>query len=116
MIKLKWTNIDGVVEVLNSFMDVLWYNGYMDSIQNIYDTVKDAIENDRQKDMFYVLSSHKCNLSEDPDAPDRIFFSTLVMLFGDYGMSPRTGWIEEKYWIEVRDITREWLKETKGDE
>ena len=113
MFELTWTNVDGVVDTLNSFMDVLRYNGYESSIERIYDTVKQAIEENKQTDMFYVVSAYKCNLSQDPDAPDRIFFSTLVMMFGEYGTSPRTGWIEPKYWPEVRDITGEWLKQWK---
>ena len=50
----------------------------------------------------------------DADHPIRILWSVLVVMYGDYGTSPRYGWLE----AEHRDILIEIIKklDDEGDE
>ena len=73
--------------MLEALLRVLWYNGYDDKIMRIYNYLK---ENEDKSQVSYPDW-----LSDDADAPDRILWSVLVMLDGDYGTSPRYGWIDK---------------------
>jgi len=73
---------------IDSLLWVLWYNGHEQQIKDIYEYIKQA----------EVTASYPHDLgilSDDADSPDRILWSTLVMEFGDYGTSPRFGWINK---------------------
>lgn len=73
---------------INSLLWVLAYNGYEQQIKDIYEYLKHET----------VTASYPHDLgilSDDPDSPDRILWSTLVMEFGDYGTSPRFGWVKK---------------------
>ena len=73
---------------INSLLWVLWYNGYEQQIKDLYEYLKQAEVTARYPHDLGILS-------DDADSPDRILWSTLVMEFGDYGTSPRYGWINK---------------------
>lgn len=72
--------------MIDALLWVLWYNGHDDKIMRIYNYLKETADKSQV--------SYPDWLSDDADAPDRILWSVLVMLDGDYGTSPRYGWIE----------------------
>lgn len=72
--------------MIDALLWVLSYNGYDEKIMQIYKYLK---ENADKSQVPYPDW-----LSDDADAPDRILWSVLVMLDGDYGTSPRYGWID----------------------
>lgn len=71
-----------------SLLWVLWYNGYKEQIKAIYEYIK-------SQDVSAPYPHDLGILSEDCNKPDRILWSTLVVEFGDYGTSPRFGWIDK---------------------
>lgn len=73
--------------MIDALLWVLWYNGYEEKIMRIYNYLKETADKPQV--------SYPDWLSDDADAPDRILWSVLVMLDGDYGTSPRYGWIEK---------------------
>lgn len=78
-------------EFLKAFITVGYYNGYEDKIIEIYDYIK-GIKCDNRTSIAFPSNI----LSYDSDMYDRVLWSTLVIMFGDYGISPRTAWIEKK--------------------
>lgn len=96
--------------MLDSLLDVLWYIGYGDRIKAIYYYIRDC------KDEYHIpFPDHeKSVLSEDCYRPDRILWSVLVMEYGDYGTSPRYGWIEIEYKEMILEIFKKWIDEKDG--
>ena len=74
--------------MIKSLLWVLWYNGYKEEIRALYEYIKN---NDG-----IIIQYPDRLLSDDCNKPDRILWSVLVMEYGDYGTSPRYGWIENK--------------------
>ena len=73
---------------INSLLWVLWYNGYEQQIKDIYEYIK-------QEEVTASYPHDLGILSDDADSPDRILWSVLVMEYGNYGTSPRFGWINK---------------------
>lgn len=85
---------------LDGFLTVLWYNGHEDEIKRIFEYV------DKYEEFQIPYPDF---LSEDCDSPERLLWSFLVYMFGDYGTSPRFGWLyKEGTWIEA---IKEWIEE-----
>lgn len=88
-----------------SFFDVLWYNGYEDEVGKLLKYMK----NSKPLDEYATLPIPDYLRDEDCDFPPRLLWSCLVIMFGDYGTSPRYGWIdrldEAIAWIENHGIT-----------
>lgn len=93
-------------EALEALLDVLKYNGFELDITEVINYI-DTNENDEIIPFPHFLDVY------DHDNPIRIFWSVLVMLYGDYGTSPRFGWIEVankqkclnelKSWVELHE-------------
>lgn len=91
---------------LEALLDVLNYNGYA---QNIIDIANYIDSCDDSSIVRYPIFFNEYNC----DKPIRILWSVLVVMFGDFGASPRYGWIENenkkkclnelKSWIELHD-------------
>lgn len=94
--------------MLESLLWVLSYNGYDESIKKIYEYICSF---DDEIPLIPYPSDEKI-LSENPDAPDRILWSVLVMEYGDYGTSPRYGWIDKPR--KPKEEIEKWLCEMKG--
>lgn len=71
-----------------SLIWVLSYNGYDQQVKDIYEYLK-------QETVVAFFPHDLGILSNNVDSPDRILWSTLVVEFGDYGTSPRFGWISK---------------------
>jgi len=91
--------------MLNSLLTVLWYNGYEDCIKAIYYYIRDC-----KNESYIPFPNHEKNiLSYDFDKPDRILWSVLVMKYGDYGTSPRCGWIDVENKDTILEQFKEWM-------
>lgn len=77
------------------------YNGYKRIIKELYNYIA-----------YCETTSSTCNfpdfLSDNPDNYDRIIWSIIVLKYGDYGTSPRFGWIESVHEAKI------YLKELLG--
>ena len=91
--------------MLDALLDVLEYNGYADYIKAIYYYIRDY------KGDYLIQFPEKNFLSDDVDKPDRILWSVLVIMYGDYGTSPRFGWIMVENRETILDILKKWLDE-----
>lgn len=92
---------------LEALLDVLYYNGYIEDIAEIVQYIY------TNEDPDHISFPHYLEEYYDSD-PARILWSVLVVMFGDYGTSPRYGWIETenkkkclnelKSWLEVHNL------------
>lgn len=92
---------------LEALLDVLYYNGYEEDIIEIIHYI------DANEDPDHISFPHYLE-QYDSDNPARILWSVLVVMFGDFGTSPRYGWIETeskkkclnelKSWLEVHNM------------
>lgn len=83
-------------ETLQALLDVGWYNGYEENIKQIITYIKNCSKKSTHNILFPEF------LREiDCDDYIRVFWSVLVVLYGDYGTSPRFGWLDSE---EVSDI------------
>ena len=96
--------------MLDSLLDVLWYNGYLEKIKAIYRYINEYSY--KESSIIYPYD----RLSDDPDKPDRILWSVLVMEYGDYGTSPRCGWIESRNRDAILEIFKKWIDELEQAE
>lgn len=91
----------------NAFFWALNYNGWDINIDAMYEYLMDP---SNRQDGGYVWfpaeSKSACVTADDMrrDKPNAILWMCLVQMFGDYGVSPRTGWIEEP------DEACEWIR------
>lgn len=72
--------------IMNDFLLVLWYNGYREEIVDLLRYIKNCKEENISMPCFLSVIT-------DCDYPMRLLWSTLVVRFGDYGTSPRFGWL-----------------------
>lgn len=97
-----------------SFLWLAWYNGFLEEVNDIYEALKKA-------DEYTVSRPDKWREKQEwgVDEPCGVFWSWLVMMYGDYGTSPRFGWIESKnaeYLISVFEEFRKDCDFTNIDE
>ena len=85
----KFEDIDKIM-LLNTLNDVIWYNGIYDFLFKIKNEIKNGIGIDEVGQ--YTLSAYE-DRHENIDEQEEIFWMILVLLFGDYGTSPRRGWL-----------------------
>ena len=82
---------------MSEFLDVLWYNGYYEEIVDLLRYIKICEEENIGMPCFLRVIT-------DCDYPMRLLWSTLVMKYGEYGTSPRYGWL-------LKDTKEECVKE-----
>lgn len=75
-----------LIEILNS---IVWYNGLYEPLYNL----KKDIE--YEKKCSYTKYNHKLELKHEhfDDRQFEIFWMILVLKYGEYGTSPRSGWL-----------------------
>lgn len=80
MLKDKVTK-ESLIQALN---DVVWYNGLSDHIWKMIDL--------EPSEYRYILCPYDLTMG---DQCLETIWMICVLLFGDYGVSPRSGWIED---------------------
>ena len=94
---------------VESFYKLAWYNGFDKEIKRLYKYInkeyKKGSTEHRHVSMPEWLEEYDCNHFL------RVFWSILVIEYGDYGTSPRYGWLEcdrVKYFIkDLHDTIQE---------
>lgn len=74
---------------------IVWYDGWYNMLQEIKKYIEQEIELNKDSNHHNIVKPHfltKVNI----DCLPNIIWSILVLQCGDYGTSPRTGWIEIK--------------------
>ena len=76
-------------ELIDAMACIVFYNGYEDVLKDISDYIKYY-----KRDEFYSFAYPKKILKEyKVDEFPNIVWALMVIMFGDYGTSPRFGWI-----------------------
>ena len=57
----------------------------------------DEFMRDLLVELLHRFKRENCNWSDEGN----IIYSTLVIMFGEYGTSPRSGWFEEGYRLDA---------------
>lgn len=77
-------------ELIDAMASIVFYNGYEDVLKSISDYI---MYYDREE--YYSFSYPKDILKEYKiDEFPNIVWGLMVLMFGDYGTSPRFGWID----------------------
>lgn len=83
------------VDAIHAFMSLAFYNGYEDDVNDIKKSLYEAFKID-PKEIYGTVSRPKHwskGSNYKIDEFGGIFWSWLVLQYGDYGTSPRFGWI-----------------------
>lgn len=93
------------INAIDSFLSIAFYNGYEEDVNDIVECLKESLKNDLTFENSYKSISRPDWQSKygrsKVDEFGGIFWSWLVLQYGDYGTSPRYGWI---YMYNARKI------------
>lgn len=81
-----------LLEALSIIVD---YNGWYDTLQEIKRYIQTELKNNLDESSYYGIIRPKFLRNIDSDLFPCIIWSILVLQCGEYGTSPRTGWIEK---------------------
>lgn len=91
-----------------AFFWALYYNGFHMHADAMYEYLKDPKNRDRNV-VYFPHGESACVTKDDVthDRPNSYLWMCLVQMFGDYGTSPRYGWITQP------DEACAWLREMR---
>ena len=97
-------------KVLDALDSVTWYNGLAETVYKWADLPT-------KSGMIICPKNYGCDsFDSDDDEQLQVLWMIAVVLFGDYGTSPRYGWIEQidefRQWCS--DITETWRASEDG--
>ena len=69
---------------------LVFYNGYDDIVRSLLKHISSFHENET------ILFPKGLKYGDEGETVEAILWFLLVCMFGDYGTSPRFGWVEEK--------------------
>lgn len=105
---------DNFMEVYGDFISdiafVSWYNGYDDIIKDILKDANEYVLNDRDSYMYDYFDKIQDHHSEEYIVT-QILWMMFVQHFGNYGTSPRFGWIENEKFDNFKRVLNEIIKE-----
>lgn len=78
-------------EAIRSFLWLAFYNGFLEEVNDIYEELKKPTDYSIKRPEKW-REKHEYGVDE----PCGVFWSWLVMMYGNYGTSPRFGWIDKK--------------------
>lgn len=74
-----------------ALVDALWYNIGADAIKTIVDKLKEP----NKGDSINCFSTEDIDLDWYFDKEANTYWTMFVLMYGDYGTSPRSGWIKK---------------------
>ena len=80
-------------DILDILDSITWYNGIGESLIKLKE---DLIKQNDDGNYFVIDHNLEYKNKEFADEQFEIFWMMLVLLYGDYGTSPRSGWLEIK--------------------
>ena len=98
---------------IDSFLSLAFYNGWEQDIKDICEALrvsKSIKTNAKYEPISRPDWKSKCG-RDKIDEFGGIFWSWLVLQYGDYGTSPRFGWIYAENAKKILDIIEELLQE-----
>lgn len=100
---------------LSTLGTIVLYNGWYDMLQEIKKYIQQEVKTNKNK-KYYNISKPDFLIRIDCDLFPCIVWSILVLQCGDYGTSPRTGWIEIKRAKDAIGIIDALCAETKEND
>lgn len=100
-------------DILDILDSITWYNGIGESLIKLKeDLIK---QNDNGN---YLIIDHNLEYKnkEFADEQFEIFWMMLVLLYGNYGTSPRSGWLEIKNKDKIINFIDKITKTTQEEE
>ncbi len=91
--------------LIENFNAIIWYNGIDEGLFKLKEDLLKAKDsgnylsysfNETKEKGFFVYNHEEFN-----DSQFEIFWMLLVLMYGGYGTSPRTGWLELKNKKEI---------------
>ena len=92
---------------VESFIDLAYYNGLEDECKKLYKYIRDYDKGEETIPIPDWLKGYECNHFM------RVFWSILVIEYGDYGTSPRYGWLDSENVDLFLDDFKKGLEEYK---
>lgn len=89
--KYKFTQAD--VNAINNFLSLACYNGWEDDVKNIMRSLKQSYKLENELGSVQRPAWKKKCGKDKIEEFGGIFWSWLVLGYGEYGTSPRFGWI-----------------------
>lgn len=74
-----------------ALVDALWYNVGADAIKTLVDRFKELIQDEHS----HYFSAENVDKDWYWDKELNTYWTMFVLMYGDYGTSPRSGWIEK---------------------
>ena len=97
-----------IIDVLDS---IVWYNGIGDILLKL----KEDIINSEGETYSKLKDDLKYKHDEFSNNQFEIFWMMLVLMYGDYGTSPRSGWLNMENKNEIISFIDQITKTTKED-
>ena len=91
----------------DDFFWALWYNGFYDYAEKLVEMLEATNRLTFDHDRLFEIGYDSDNMAQ-------MLWMILVMKFGDYGVSPRVGWIDDTDGAArfIREqIARTWVEE-----
>ena len=107
---MNLTEIDK--QAIHSFLSLACYNGYEDDVQDILKALEVAFRCD-DKYKAVMRPDWKRYKDSKIDEFGGIFWSWLVIQYGDYGTSPRFGWLYPREAREIANFIKESLQDNE---
>ena len=101
--------LEDLIETLDS---IVWYNGIYEGLEKIKEDLLIQNTNDKYT-RFGKTTEYKHE--EFYDDQFEIFWMMLVLLYGNYGTSPRSGWLEMENKEKIIEFIDKITKTGRGE-
>lgn len=114
--------VESDVNAIESFLNLAVYNGYIRDVFDILNALSESLESYLKKKG--VKERCRCGISvsrphnwtgNKVDEFGGIFWSWLVLQYGEFGTSPRYGWIYYTEALQIYEIIKKFLEEEEID-
>lgn len=95
-------------ELIDHLGVIAWYNGHAEEIKQVIDYIRDC-EDEYSIRMPYFLQANDFYYYMN------VLWQICVLQWGEYGTSPRYGWLEIKNKKEILEFWESLYEEAKGD-
>lgn len=96
----------------NFYWSAAWYNGYEDEFDKLLDYLKDQ-QNNTNSNTYSIL---RPDFIKPENEIMELYWMLLVFTFGEYGTSPRSGWIYRDKLDDCINHITEMINKTYGEE
>lgn len=96
----------------NFYWSAAWYNGYEDEFDKVLNYLKDR-KTIKENELYFEIP--KPDFIKPEDEIMELYWMLLVFTFGNYGTSPRSGWIYRDKLDDCINHITEMINKTYGE-